>query len=133
MHHRGTEATEKGLNTLTGRIIGAAMEVHRALGPGLLESAYETCLARELELRMIPFDRQRPLKIAFKGVELDCAYRMDFVVEGRVLLELKAVERILPIHEAQILTYLRLACLKVGLLMNFHVPALRWGIRRFRL
>ena len=133
MHHRDTESaerTEKSIDGLTERIIGAAIEVHRVLGPGLLESAYEECLAHELVLREVSFRRQQPLPVHFKGVHLEVAYRLDFVVEDRVILELKAIERILPVHEAQLLTYLRLAQIKWGLLLNFHAPVLKQGIRR---
>ena len=130
MHHRDTEATENSANGITEKIIGAAIEVHRALGPGLLESAYEECLAHELGMQRVRFNRQQALPITYKGVKLDCGYRLDFVVEGRVIVELKAVEKIIPIHEAQLLTYLRLSRLKWGLLLNFHTPVLRNGIRR---
>ena len=122
--------TEEELNAISGRIIGAAMEVHRQLGPGLLESAYETCLAYEMELRGIDFRRQQPLPVGYKGVRLDCGYRLDFVVEGCVVVELKAVEKLDPIHEAQLLTYLRLTGHRLGLLINFNVPFLRAGIKR---
>jgi GxxExxY protein len=118
---------------LTGKVIGAAIEVHRALGPGLLESAYEECLCHELNLSGLGFQRQVPLPVVYKGVRLDCGYRLDVVVEGRVLVELKTVERLLPIHEAQLLTYLRLAQIQTGLLLNFNVPVLRGGIRRMVL
>jgi GxxExxY protein len=118
------------LNELTGTIIGAAIEVHQAIGPGLLESAYEECLAFELGLRGIQYDRQVALPVSYKGARLDCGYRLDFVVEKSVVLELKAVDRLLPIHEAQILTYLRLGGWKVGLLINFNVPVLKSGIKR---
>ena len=121
----------RSLRRLSEGVIGAAIEVHRALGPGLLESAYEACLAHELTLRSIRFERQRILPIAYKGVELDAAYRIDFVVEGALLVELKAVSDILAIHEAQVLTYLELSGLDVGLLMNFHARLLRNGVRRF--
>ena len=131
MHHRGAEGTEGKRDPLTQAIIGGAIEVHRSLGPGLLESAYEECLAYELKLRGLRFDRQRQLPIRYKGVALDCGYRLDFVVEGRVVLELKAVDRLIPIHEAQVLTYLRQSGVRLGLLMNFNVPILRQGIRRF--
>jgi len=117
------------VNEITTAIIGAAIEVHRALGPGLLESAYEECLCRELTLRQIPFE-QRPLPIKYKGLELDAGYRLDLLVAERVIVELKAVETLLPIHEAQLLTYLRLGGWKVGLLINFNVPVLKQGIRR---
>lgn len=115
---------------LTGQIIGAAIEVHRALGPGLLESAYQACLARELSLRGIAFEREKPLPVEYKGLELDCGYRLDFLVEDRVVLELKAVDRLLPVHEAQLLTYLKLTGCRVGLLINFNVAVLKEGIVR---
>jgi len=111
-------------------IIGAAIEVHRNLGPGLLESAYEECLCRELVIRSLTFERQKPLPLSYKGIKLDCGYRLDIVVEGLVILELKAVDRIEPIHEAQLLTYLKLAKLKLGILINFNVPVLKNGIKR---
>ncbi len=120
-------------NQLTHEIIGAAIEVHRVLGPGLLESAYEECLARELSLRSIKYERQKPLPVVYKEVKLDCDYRLDFLVEGRVVLELKAVESLAPIHEAIVLTYLRLSGCKIGLLINFHVEVLKNGLRRFVL
>lgn len=106
------------------------MEVHRALGPGLLESAYEECLAREFELRHLPFERQVTLPLEYKGVHLDCGYRLDFVVASLVVLELKAVIELHPIHEAQLLTYLRLSKHKLGLIINFNEPLLKDGIRR---
>jgi len=115
---------------LTGTVIGAAIEVHRGLGPGLLESAYEECLCHELNLARLGFQRQIPLPVVYKGVRLDCGYRLDVVVEGRLVVELKTVERLLPIHEAQLLTYLRLALIHTGLLLNFNVPVLRDGIKR---
>lgn len=121
------------INRLTEQVIGAAIEVHRLLGPGLLESAYEECLAHELSLRKLAFERQKPLPVQYKGVRLDCGYRLDLVVEDRLVLELKAVEHLLPIHHAQVLTYLRLSGIKYGLLMNFHVPVLIEGLRRFAL
>lgn len=120
-------------NRVTGTVIGAAIEVHRALGPGLLESAYEECLCRELSLRKIPFERQRSLPVKYKGVALDCGYRLDLLVADQVVVEVKAVEKLLPIHEAQLLTYLRLGGWKVGLLLNFNVPVLKQGIRRLVL
>ncbi len=115
---------------LTDRIIGAAIEVHRALGPGLLESAYQVCLAHEFNLRDIPYEREVPLPVCYKGIQLDNGYRLDFLVAHRVVIELKAVEALQPIHEAQLLTYLRLANCRVGLLMNFNVPVLKDGIKR---
>jgi len=117
-------------NEITEAVIGAAIEVHRALGPGLLESAYEECLCRELALRRIPFERQRPLPVEYKGALLDCGYRLDLLVADRVVVEVKSVEIVLPIHEAQLLTYLRLGGWKVGLLINFNVPILKRGIHR---
>lgn len=118
------------VNQITETIIGAAIEVHRVLGPGLLESSYEECLCRELTLRQLPFERQRPLPVEYKGVHLDCGYRLDVLVADAVVVEVKAVERVLPIHEAQLLTYLRLGGWKVGLLINFNVPVLKREIRR---
>ena len=115
---------------LTHSIIGAAIEVHRQLGPGLLESAYEECLAQELTLRSIPFERQRPVPVVYKGLKLECGYRVDLFVDGRVVIELKAVEALAPIHDAILLTYLRLSGCKIGLLINFHVAVLKDGIRR---
>ncbi len=118
------------LNKVTEQLIGAAIEVHKTLGPGLLESAYEECLCRELTLREISFARQRPLPVEYKGVKLDCGYRLDLLVAEAVVVEIKAVETIEPIHEAQLLTYLRLGGWKLGLLINFNVPVLKDGIRR---
>jgi GxxExxY protein len=121
------------VNELTQVVIGAAIEVHRALGPGLLESAYEECLCRELELRQVPFERQYALPVEYKGLRLDCGYRLDALVAGCLVVELKAVEALTPIHEAQLLTYLRLGGWKAGLLINFNVPLLKQGIRRIVL
>jgi GxxExxY protein len=104
--------------------------VHRALGPGLLESAYEECLCHELTLRRLAFERQKPLPVEYKGTKLDCGYRLDLLVEALVVVEIKAVEVIQPIHEAQLLTYLKLGGWKLGLLINFNVPFLKDGIRR---
>ena len=118
------------LNMTTEQIIGAAIEVHRAIGPGLLETAYEECLCRELALRSICFERQRPLPVEYKGLKLDCGYRLDLLVDNQVVVEVKAVADIEPIHEAQLLTYLKLGGWKVGLLINFNVPVLKDGIRR---
>ncbi len=116
--------------SLTEEIIGAAIEVHRHLGPGLLESAYEECLCHELSLRGFSFERQKPLPLQYKGIKLDCGYRVDLLVEGKVVLELKCADSITPVHEAQLLTYLRLSGAKVGLILNFHVAAMRDGIKR---
>jgi GxxExxY protein len=115
---------------LTETIIGAAIEVHKELGPGLLESAYEECLCHELSVRHLPFKRQVPLPILYKNVKLDCGYRIDIIVGNSVLLELKSLENILPVHEAQLITYLKLSKLPVGLLINFNVPLLKDGIIR---
>ena len=118
---------------LTGKIIGAAIEVHRELGPGLLESAYQVCLARELALRKVPYEQEKSLPVEYKGILLDCGYRLDFVVAGKVIVELKAVDKVHPVHQAQLLTYLKLADCKVGLLINFNVPVLKNGIKRLVL
>jgi GxxExxY protein len=118
------------INELTGEIVQAAIEVHKALGPGLLESTYEECLCRELELRAISYNRQKEIPIEYKGHRLDCGYRIDVLVAGRVILEIKACDSLQRIHEAQLLTYLKLTGLKVGLLINFNVPVLKQGIKR---
>lgn len=115
---------------LTDKIIGAAIEVHRALGPGLLESAYQLCLAQECKLQKILFEEQVALKLNYKGIALESGYRIDFVFENRVVVELKAVEQVLPVHEAQLLTYLKLTGIRVGLLINFNTPVLKDGIYR---
>ena len=115
---------------LTHEIIGAAIEVHRVLGPGLLESAYEECLAHDLKLRLVPFERQKALPLIYRGVKLDCGYRIDLPVDRRVVVELKAVESLAPIHDAVLLTYLRLSGCSIGLLVNFHTVVLKDGIRR---
>jgi GxxExxY protein len=116
---------------LTRKIIGAAIEVHRFLGPGLLESAYEECLCKELSIRGILHERQKPVPVVYKEVKLECGYRIDILVEHRIVVELKAIEQIAPIHEAVVLTYLKLSGNRVGLLINFHVPVLKDGIRRY--
>jgi GxxExxY protein len=118
---------------LTEKIIGCAIEVHRTLGPGLLESAYEQCLARELSLQDVGFRLQVPVPVEYKGVHLDCGYRIDVLVNEQVILELKSLERTLAIHEAQLLTYMKLANVAKGLLINFNVRRLVDGIKRFRL
>ena len=118
---------------LTEKVIGLAIAVHRELGPGLLESAYEECLCYELLQAMLRFERQAALPIVYKSVRLDCGYRLDVVVEGRLVLELKTVERLLPIHEAQVITYLRLSGIPTGLLLNFNSVVLKDGIRRLML
>lgn len=126
-HNNGVQLLEK---ELTDQIISAAIEVHRALGPGLLESTYQLCMAHESKLRKLPFEQQVPLKVAYKGIELDGGYRLDFVFDKRVIVELKTVEEVLPVHEAQLLTYLKLTGIRVGLLINFNVPLLKNGIYR---
>ena len=118
------------INDLTGSVIGAAIEVHKTLGPGLLESTYEECLCIELAARKIPYKKQKELPIQYKGVKLDCGYRLDILVANRLIVELKACESLQPIHEAQLLTYLKLTGIKVGLLINFNVPVLKEGIKR---
>jgi GxxExxY protein len=132
INHGGTETQSKLLHEdLTEKIIGAAIEVHRALGPGLLESAYEEGFCHELHLRGLSFQRQVPLPVTYKGINLDCGYRIDVIVEDAVVLELKCVEHILPVHEAQLLTYLKLLNKRVGLILNFYVAALvRGGVVR---
>lgn len=118
------------LDQISRRIIGAAIEVHRHLGPGLLESAYQSCLAFELKQRGLRIEEQKSLPVIYKEVKLDCGYRLDLVVEDEIIVEIKAVETLLPIHEAQLLSYLRLAHKRVGLLINFHVPVLKNGLKR---
>lgn len=130
MNHEDTEAQGKVLNDLTGKVIGLCIEIHRELGPGLLESACEECLAYELSKARLRFERQKPLPVIYKDVRLDCGYRLDFVIEPSLIVELKAVAELAPIHEAQLLTYLKLARLPLGLLINFNVPALRTGVKR---
>jgi GxxExxY protein len=119
------------LNALTGKIIGAAIEVHRHLGPGLLESTYETCLAYELAQLGLNVDRQKALPLVYKEIRLDQGYRIDLLVEHKVIVELKVVEGLTPVHEAQVLSYLKLSGCQVGLLINFNVKLLKNGIRRF--
>ncbi len=118
------------INELSYAVIGAAMEVHRQLGPGLLESAYEVCLCHELSLRGIPFEQQKPLPVVYKGLRLDAGYRVDVLVDKCIVLELKAVEAVHPIHVAQLLTYLKLGGWPLGLLINFNVSVLKEGIQR---
>ena len=118
------------INQLSSKIIGAAIEVHNSLGPGLLESAYEKCLCHELKLRGLSFENQKPLALSFKGEKLDCGYRLDIVVEKAIIVEMKSCEKIEPIHKAQLLTYLKLSGLSLGLVLNFNVPMMRDGITR---
>ena len=126
-------AVSREHDPLTERIIGFAIEVHRQLEPGLLESAYEECLCFELKQAGLAFRRQVPLPIVYKTAKLDCGYRLDLVIQDRVVLELKSVERLLPIHEAQMLTYLKLSGLRTGLLLNFNSTVLKDGIKRIVL
>ena len=118
------------INKLTGKIIGSAIEVHKNLGPGLLESIYEECLCIELSDRGIPYQKQREIEVRYKNIQLESKYRIDILVDDKVVVELKACDSLLPIHEAQVLTYLRLTNLKVGLLINFNVPILSEGVKR---
>jgi GxxExxY protein len=118
------------LDQISHDIIGAAIEVHRHLGPGLLESAYEFCLVFELKRLGLTFEQQKALPVMYKGEKLDCGYRLDLVVKDEIIVEIKAIEKLLPIHDAQLLSYLRLANKRVGLLMNFHVPVLKDGLKR---
>ena len=123
----------KLINQLTGTIIGSAIEVHKALGPGLLESAYEECLWFEIQSRRLNAQRQVSLPIDYKGRQLDCGYRLDLLIDDKIVVEIKAVEKLLPIHKAQLLTYLKLGGWNLGLLLNFNVPVLKQGIRRLVL
>jgi GxxExxY protein len=123
----------KDYDELSGKVIGCAIEVHRALGPGLLESAYERCLSFELSANNIHHLVQKELPVKYKNIELDCNYRIDFLIEDKLIVELKSVDAILPIYEAQILTYMKLAGVRTGLLINFNVRLLRDGIQRFVL
>lgn len=120
------------VDPLTGRIIACAIEVHRALGPGLLESAYERCMAHELALQGVPFQLQVPMSLQYKSVHLDCAFRIDLVASG-IVVELKAVDQLLPVHQAQVLTYMRLGGFRTGLLINFNERRLSEGIKRLKL
>lgn len=124
------DAEAQWINEITKQIIGAAIEVHRELGPGLLESAYHQCLCHELNLRGIKYECKVPLPVRYKGILLDCGYEMDLVVDNSVIVELKTVDELHPIHEAQLLTYLKLYNRTVGLLINFHVCVLKDGIKR---
>ena len=127
-----TEATPKD-DPISREIIGAGIEVHRHLGPGLLESVYELCLAREFNIRGISFERQKPLPIEYKGVKLDAGHRLDFLVADRVVIEVKAVGQLTALHQAQVLSYLKSGGYRLGLLMNFNVKVLREGIKRIAL
>jgi len=129
----GADTPRPVFDDLSRRVIGHAIEVHRTLGPGLLESAYEECLCHELREDGIAYRRQVPLPVVYKTVRLDCGYRMDIVVAESIVIELKTVERLLPVHDTQVITYLKLSGHGIGLLMNFNVPVLREGIRRLVL
>jgi GxxExxY protein len=120
-------------DSLTGLVIGCAIEVHRTLGPGLLESTYQQCLAYELRLADLPFRLECPMPVAYKGIKLDCGYRIDCIVDDRLILELKSVDKVSGIHKAQLLTYMKLSRIDIGLLINFNVKKLADGIERFRL
>ncbi len=123
--------TTKTLNAISEKVIGAAIAVHRALGPGLLESAYEACLAYELSERGMSVERQKALPVEYKGINIDCGYRLDLLVEENIIVELKSVERLDRIHHAQILSYLKLSGYRIGLLINFNTKMLKNGIKRF--
>ena len=122
--------TKEELNLITEKIIGAAIEVHKYLGPGLFEQAYEKCLCQEFELRRINFEKQKYMPVSYKGQTIDCSYRIDLIVESKVIVELKSVSSILPIHKLQILNYLKLSNMLLGLIINFNVPKLKEGIKR---
>jgi GxxExxY protein len=127
--HRG-DAEARRFDEISDAVIGACIGIHQQLGPGLLESAYEECLCHELSSAGIAFERQKPLPVVYKSVKLDCGYRIDLVVAQKLIVELKTVETLLPIHEAQLLTYLKLSNLPVGLLINFNLPVLKQGLKR---
>jgi GxxExxY protein len=118
---------------LSNKVIGCAIEVHRVLGPGLLESAYQRCLAHELQCNGIAYVCEHPVPVEYKGMRLDCGYKVDLLVENKLIVELKSVEHLQPIHEAQLLTYLKLAGIRIGLLINFNVPLLKKGVKRYVL
>ncbi|MBA3497440.1 MAG: GxxExxY protein [Gemmatimonadales bacterium] len=130
IHHGDTECTEESDGVLSGQIVGAAVEVHRRLGPGLLESSYQRCLAHELTLRGLRWEQQREVPLCYKGVVLRSSYRIDFLAEQRVVVEVKSIELVQPIHRAQLLTYLKILDLRVRLLINFNVETLFRGVRR---
>jgi GxxExxY protein len=130
LNRRVAEAQRTAMKELTEKIIGASIEIHRALGPGLLESAYRECLCYELSQAGLFFKKEVPLPVVYKNVKLDCGYRLDIIIEDKLILELKAIEKLLPIHEAQLLTYLKITGLTLGLLINFNVPLLKDGVKR---
>ena len=125
--------SEKKFSDLSNKVIGCAIEVHRFLGPGLLESAYRNCLCHELSLNGISFETEKPLPVSYKGCNLDCGYRIDILVEGNLIIELKSVSEILEVHKAQLLSYMKLLGIKEGLLINFNETLLRKGVKRFVL
>ena len=134
MHHEEHEGTRRmEFDALSNRVIGCALEVHRNLGPGLLESTYEQCLAHEFRMADMPFKLQYPLPVEYKGMKLDCGYRIDLLVDDSLIVELKSVDRLLPIHQAQLLTYMKLSGISIGLLINFNVEYLKQGIKRMVL
>jgi GxxExxY protein len=133
LNHEDHEEHEVKFDNLSNQVIGCAIEVHKALGPGLLESAYEQCLAHELSLAKIPFKLQYPVPVRYKEVQLDCGYRIDIFVDDQIIVELKSVDKLAKIHEAQLLTYMKLVNAKVGLLMNFNEQILKNGLKRFML
>lgn len=134
MKHEGHEGARRlKFDRLSGQIIGCAIEVHKSLGPGLLESTYEQCLAYELKRSNISFKLQHPLPLEYKGVKLDCGYRIDMLIDNKVIVELKSVDSILPIHQAQLLTYMKLSGVGIGLLMNLNVKYMKTGIKRMVL
>jgi GxxExxY protein len=133
MNHEDTKTRRKDFLDGSGQVVSACFEVHRHLGPGLLESIYEECVCRELLLRGIPFRRQVDVPAEYKGLPVDVGYRLDVLVDERIILEVKAVEQLMPVHTAQVLTYLRMTSLRVALLVNFNVPVLKQGIRRIVL
>jgi GxxExxY protein len=130
LHHEGTKDTKVSADRLSYDIVGAAIDVHRQLGPGLLESAYEACLCRQLFLRGMSFERQVQIPLHYRGIAVDCGYRLDLIVSGLVVLEVKSVGRVIPIHKAQVLTYLKLLNLHLGMIINFNVEMLRLGVHR---
>ena len=130
---KGVEGEKRIFSDLSYGVLGCAIDVHRELGPGLLESTYEQCLAQELKLNNISFKLQQALPVAYKGIDLDCGYRIDVLVEGTIILELKSVDALLGIHEAQLLTYMKLSDLRQGFLINFNVQVLKEGIKSFVL
>ena len=126
--HEGTQRLK--FDKMSNRVIGCAIEVHKNLGPGLLESTYEQCFAYELKSSEISFKLQHPLPVKYKGIKLDCGYRIDLLIDNKIIVELKSVEAVLPIHQAQLLTYMKLSGIRIGLLMNFNVKHLKTGIKR---